>query len=358
MDALLHRASCGRLKCISVLRRKQCIAYPIFQGRQLSSLAYLEQEMTTRKLPIICDNSNSTPANLLNVTLSDFLPKAARYEAGIDTTLMAPSHHLVYLPPATPLSSLLPDGTDPLHSPGPPFTRRMWAGGDMTFHEPFHFTNQPMSCHESITKVDIKGVEGLEKIFVTIKRDIRHNGDHTSSDSNGLIVENRRLVFMRDKPRQQDTALPAAAARNIVKYQHQAEYSHTLKPTAALLFRFSALTFNAHAIHLDKNYCKDIEGHRNLLVHGPLGVILMMQIVQGFMRLKSANRIIPTKEITYLEYRNIAPLYAEEEMKICVRQKEKHIWETWIEGPDGGLAVRGTVRTADSRVAMRPEVSN
>ncbi|KAL8951737.1 MAG: hypothetical protein Q9222_002316 [Ikaeria aurantiellina] len=222
----------------------------------------------------------------------------------------------------------------------------MWAGGDMTFNEHIQLANEPISCHESITKVDIKGNEGEEKIFVTIERSIRYNENNTSSDSKAPIVENRRLVFMRDKPRQQDTALPAAAARNIVKYPHQADYSHTLKPQSALLFRFSALTFNAHAIHLDKNYCKDIEGHRNLLVHGPLSVVLMVQILQGYMHTKSADTAAPAEDIANLEYRNLAPLYAEEDMKVCVRQKEEHIWEVWIEGPDGGLAVRGTVHTA------------
>ena len=36
------------------------------------------------------------------------------------------------------------------------------------------------------------------------------------------------------------------------------------------LFKYSALTYNSHRIHYDLDYTINVEGHRNLLVHGPL----------------------------------------------------------------------------------------
>jgi 3-methylfumaryl-CoA hydratase len=36
------------------------------------------------------------------------------------------------------------------------------------------------------------------------------------------------------------------------------------------LFRFSALTYNAHRVHYDRNYATRVEGYRGLVVHGPL----------------------------------------------------------------------------------------
>ena len=48
----------------------------------------------------------------------------------------------------------------------------------------------------------------------------------------------------------------------------------------------------------------------------------------------------------------MAPLYCDEPMKLCGREKSNlrttdgHIYEVWIEGPTGGMAVKGTVRTA------------
>lgn len=45
-----------------------------------------------------------------------------------------------------------------------------------------------------------------------------------------------------------------------------------------------------------------------------------------------------------IEYRNLAPLYVDEEMKICFRRSKKEDQASvWIENKDGGIAVKGTV---------------
>ena len=55
------------------------------------------------------------------------------------------------------------------------------------------------------------------------------------------------------------------------------------------------------------------------------------------------------ERIASIEYRNLAPLYAEEEMKICIKRKDHNEvhgnWDVWIEGRDGGYAVKGVVKT-------------
>lgn len=38
----------------------------------------------------------------------------------------------------------------------------------------------------------------------------------------------------------------------------------------ALLFRFSAITFNAHRIHFDLPYAQQVESYPGLVIHGPL----------------------------------------------------------------------------------------
>jgi hypothetical protein len=111
-----------------------------------------------------------------------------------------------------------------------------------------------------------------------------------------------------------------------------------------LLFRFSALTFNAHRIHLEKEYATKVEGHRNLLVHGPLTFVLMLSVLRS--QLKESEILVE------FEYRNLIPLYADEEMKICVRrgpEKEDRL-EVWIEEPGGGYAVKGTALIAKDHV--------
>lgn len=107
-----------------------------------------------------------------------------------------------------------------------------------------------------------------------------------------------------------------------------------------MLFRYSALTFNAHAIHLDETYTRDVEGFPGLLVHGPLTLTLLLAVVQCHL----AKRDLTIREI---EYKNLTPLYAEDMLSICGKPKstrDNAAWDVWIEGKHGGLAVRGTVR--------------
>lgn len=117
-----------------------------------------------------------------------------------------------------------------------------------------------------------------------------------------------------------------------------------MTPTRALLFRYSALTFNAHLLHLDPSYARHVEGHRNLLVHGPLTLTLMLQVW--------AKHRLPVEDNLHLEsiaYRNLAPLYCDEEMRVCFKKKTSsdagRVWDVWIEGPTGGMAVKAVVRT-------------
>ncbi|KAF6223366.1 hypothetical protein HO133_000208 [Letharia lupina] len=279
-------------------------------------------------------------------------------ESARDTSL-DPTHHLVYFPFVPPPYLLLPDGTDSWHSPGPPFTRRLWAGGSMAFVQDIQVDGQPFHCNESIADVQIRGKEGEEKAFVRIERVIFAGlfpGELKGQPNRELrISEQRSIVFMRDN-RPESTPVVSQSSSKVLKPTETPDFSHTIVPTRELLFRFSALTFNAHAIHLDKQFCREVEGYRNLLVQGPLTVVLMIEVLRIHLQtLADRGRFSFEKtpgKITHVEYRNLAPLYAEEEMKICVRKREGGIqigrtatWDVWIEGRDGGYAVKGTVIT-------------
>jgi len=132
------------------------------------------------------------------------------------------------------------------------------------------------------------------------------------------------------------------------------DYSFTLVPDAMLLFHFSALTYNAHAIHLDPEYAREREGYKERLVHGPLTLVLMLAALRAC--------LAPEEERAYvksIEYRNLAPLYVGEEMRVCVREmgvdkgleREKR-WQVWVEGPEGGMAVKGTAVSASRRLGL------
>src|SRR5689334_7706775 len=76
------------------------------------------------------------------------------------------------------------------------------------------------------------------------------------------------------------------------------------------LFRFSALTFNGHKIHYNQDWCREVEGHRNIVVHGPLNLINMVNLWRD---VKGGDTF--PKKITY---RATSPLYAGEGYRIVL----------------------------------------
>lgn len=73
----------------------------------------------------------------------------------------------------------------------------------------------------------------------------------------------------------------------------------TVTPDETLLFQFSALSFNSHKIHLDRDFARTVEGYPDLVVNGGLTTLLMTEIVRS----DFGNRI------RQLTVRNRAPLF-------------------------------------------------
>ncbi|TLD29958.1 hypothetical protein E2P81_ATG06611 [Venturia nashicola] len=335
--------------------------------------------MPSRKLPILYDDLTTRNAHNLNVSLASFLPNdwlsPDAYEGLLPLSdskdHLDPAWHLVYFNPALPASKLLPDGTDPNQSPGEPFVRRMWAGGQVRFNPQkdsrgsrvaLGLDGKRYACVEGIRDVTIKGKTGSEKIFVGIERRFGSAGSDGeeairsrlwSTDQeefkNAVVIERRNIVFMRERtPEELQAAKEAGAAPpppgKMLMPQNQPNFTHTLTPTATLLFRYSALTFNAHAIHLDPHYCSTVEAHRGLLVHGPLTFTLLTTMLNDHIGRGKKGRFINN-----IEYRNLAPLYANEPLKLCGREMDESgtKYEIWAETPSGGIAVKGNARVGE-----------
>lgn len=182
----------------------------------------LQHDLTSRRIPLFYDYLHPQPSHLLNLSICDLLPTTKSTNTPIDTTLPSitnPSllpvgHHLIYFPPQVTLSQLLPDGTDILHTPGDPFHRRLWAGGNLRFPGPsLLLDGQRAVCIESIRNVTVKGREGDEKVIVRIERrvgavaegeDQQLTRDRIWAEDEALageasVIENRDLIFMRTK---------------------------------------------------------------------------------------------------------------------------------------------------------------
>lgn len=252
------------------------------------------QAIKSRPPKIIRDHLVPMPSHLLTTTLDDLLhtpstspsPSPSSSLTLSSTRHLPQGHHLVYFPLQTPASKLAPDGADRDHAPNEDFTRRLWAGGEVRFHhnpdsssssKGLVLDGRPWVCREEIDNVRVKGEEdpSSEKVFVDVWR--RYALGHDENPQKWDIEERRTLVFMRksesgDEPRD----IPKG---RLVKYAHAPTHSATITPTPAHLFHFSALTYNAHAIHLDPQYARSQDGHRALLVHGPLSLALMLRVL-------------------------------------------------------------------------------
>lgn len=78
------------------------------------------------------------------------------------------------------------------------------------------------------------------------------------------------------------------------------------KWSPAALFRFSALTFNAHMIHYNESWTRDVENHPGVVVHGPLNLINMLDYWRDVHRVEGSV-------LEEISYRATAPIYAGEE---------------------------------------------
>ncbi|KAL7786762.1 Thioesterase/thiol ester dehydrase-isomerase [Trichoderma ceciliae] len=307
------------------------------------------QEMKNRRAKIIRDYLTPMPSHLLTITLSDLLkapPPSSSSMLASSERAVPQAHHLVYFPLQTPASGLAFDGADRDHAPNEEFTKRLWAGGEVRFRDKgLVLDGGAWVCREEVGDVRVKGGgRDGEKVFVDVWR--RYGLGHEAEErgpGEWDIEERRTLVFMRKTGADQG---PSRAAR-LVKYPHPPTHSVSLLPTPTHLFHFSALTYNAHSIHIDPLYAKSQDGHRALLVHGPLSLALMLRVLNDHVA-PGANAEMGGA-VKSVVYRNHAPLYAGERMKVCVRRarreeaKEEEEWDVWVEGPEGGMAVKGSV---------------
>lgn len=212
-------------------------AAPQTTSRRWSStdFSHLQTELPSRKLPILYDELVPRATHNLNISLANFVPDTwlptSTFADGLPSPDLdlPPAHHLVYFNPALPPAKLLPDGTDPNQSPGLPFVRRMWAGGNVRWKNPLRVDGSRYACVEGIRDVTIKGRPGEEKVFVGIERRMGavrgQEGDEgvrarlwaeTEEEfAEADVVERRNIVFMYErseeelaKVRQRGAAVP------------------------------------------------------------------------------------------------------------------------------------------------------
>ena len=78
-----------------------------------------------------------------------------------------------------------------------------------------------------------------------------------------------------------------------------AEHVKTVVPDETLLFQYSALGFNSHRIHIDRDHARQVEGFPDLVVNGGLATLLLTEF------LRRDLGVVPAT----LKVRHLAPLF-------------------------------------------------
>jgi 3-methylfumaryl-CoA hydratase len=197
--------------------------------------------------------------------------------------------HWLYFLPIAAQSEIGADGHPKRGGflPPVPLPRRMWAGSEFEFHEPL-LVGDALSRTSTIEDVKEKSGRSGSLIFVRVRHEIRRNGS-----PNVALQEHHNIVY-RAAPAPDDVAPPPVAAPAAVAWER------LVVPDDVLLFRYSALTFNGHRIHYDRQYVTQVEGYPGLIVHGPLIATLLMDLLR---------RHLPDAQVLKFEFKAVRPTF-------------------------------------------------
>lgn len=234
---------------------------------------------------------------------------------------LPPLWHWFYFAPTTAQSRLGPDGHPERSGFMPPISlpSRMWAAGRLTFHRALR-VGETVTRETEIASITEKTGRQGALIFLSLK--------HRHFDKGGLAIEEQQDIVYRDLSK---TGQPAPDLDNSVP---DADWRDCFVPDPTILFRYSALTFNAHRIHYDLPYATREEGYPGLVVQGPLTATLLMDRY-----LKHAGR-----QPRSFSFRGRAPLFAGQRIQLCGRGgHDDGVHTLWAEGPGGYTAMTASV---------------
>jgi 3-methylfumaryl-CoA hydratase len=234
--------------------------------------------------------------------------------------------HWVYFQDSAPQGALSIDGHPMRGGFMPPvdLPRRMWAGGRL------EFVRSPQLgawVDKRSTIIDVAAREGRSGrlLFVTVQ--------HILSDGEGLLLKEEQDIVYRG------AAPPGAAgAADLAPTPAPAlaagGWRQSVRPETTLLFRYSALTFNAHRIHYDRDYAVTAEGYQGLVVQGPLLATLLLD---------SLVRVRPDFAVHRFNFRALRPVFDTADFAIAgALEADGRTATLQVIGPDGALCMAAT----------------
>jgi 3-methylfumaryl-CoA hydratase len=152
------------------------------------------------------------------------------------------------------------------------------------------------------------------------------------SNSRGLaVVEERDMVMLSETRAEGTSTTPPAVPA-------QATWQQVVEPNPPLLFRFSAIRFNCHRIHYDRDYVTKVEKLPGLVVQSSLTSQLMIEM---------CRRELPTRRLASFGFQSVRQIYDTGKFTIAGTPSADGREATlWALDPDGKLAMIATAKFA------------
>ena len=228
--------------------------------------------------------------------------------------------HWCLAQPVFPMSMLGADGhpTRGGFLPPVPLPRRMWAGGEIEFRDALRVGDESTRTSR-ISDVTVKTGSTGQLCFVSV--------EHTVTSSRGVAIRERQDIVYREM-----TGAHASAPAKPAPPPPAAQHRETHVSDSVLLFRYSALTFNGHRIHYDRDYVTKVEGYPGLIFHGPLQAAFIVEM---------AAKLRGGKAPKKFTYRGVQPLFEGGEFSINANDNGAAM-ELWTANDAGQPTMRGT----------------
>lgn len=234
------------------------------------------------------------------------------------------SWHEAQLHEAPALAELGPDG-HPLGGLLPRLSarQRRFGGGRVEVLSPL-LVGATATRVSRVADVRLREGRSGSLLIVTEEHEIRSGGRCCVRDRRDLVYRTAADV-RRGFADAADSAAGSAA-------DSAEPVTMMLEPDARLLFMYSALTYNAHRIHYDPDFVREVEGHGRLLVHGPLIATACAEV---------ARQLVG--ELRSLEYRLVAPAFVGASVTFHAQRSDDGACAVWAT-QDGRVCARGTAR--------------
>jgi 3-methylfumaryl-CoA hydratase len=229
--------------------------------------------------------------------------------------------HFCLCQPAVPMDGLSEDGHPSRGGflPPVPLPRRMWAASEIAFPGALR-VGDTIRRQSRVADITVKSGRSGTLCFVMVDHEIMANG--------AVAITERQTIVYRGAPGKADTQpvkppVPIGVTTEMIDV------------SPALLFRYSALTFNAHRIHYDLPYAVETEGYAGLVVHGPLQSTLLIQLAA-----RCRDGAMPAA----FSFRGMAPAIGGQRLGVHAGAVQDDAVELWTAPAGGAVAMRATAR--------------